>query len=778
MDDISVYKDRIRKEILRFDSRLLRLGNRLIQLLNEYRFFIAVMLFGLVIWVVVFNVALTDYLSSSSWRSRSAWLGPYPDPAEFNLFGFTIPYQFEGYSDYSFYYVHWGYNMLFGVMPYSDAFGTLTMNGITNLNGIFIFPPLTAYLYGAGIWLTRIIGPGNWGIGFLLASFGYLTAIPVYGIAKELSKNPRVGELAAFTYLLNPLVLYHIDYIWMNPSAFYFFFFAGFYALVKRHNHVGIILIVTAALFKQTAWFLGIPLVVYLLLKPRERKESIPDIAESNDSKVKDTSDEQPDLEHPVETENVLLTEIAELDEKKPTKPFQFLFDYFDFRGFMIGVIVAASYAIAIMFPILIAQPHFWNYWRVAMGHFSFANYTDLPSYGVPESLPVLAILYGNSDLAKTLDDLLITGGPMIFGVLVFTGLMVLSNKWKGEENLYLRRLLYLTLLLMLWINLTGPRGVFKYYFSMFAPFFSIFASARMVRGTDEHVPVSLSMFLAPFVFTLLIFLPDRDIYLLYVVLIFFIYLFTPVIGKLYDLVKRPFWYLKGLAKEKTEFRFETVSLDYQPYPSRILRLLEITTVALSIIAGTILVVFGFTITFHHIPEAIPIILQYFVLAGVMLFIGIQLVTIGTNGFKPLGERREDLNYLIKTLSYSLTAVLFGFGIFSYLSSWNIDMYLLRQFMVMSSTIIVLWIFALIVKIRIQLRILVSCFIIVATSLSLWAWFTLANSIMFLLGLTTLVGFVVYLLLSLIDLITSIRGAKINPDNDAIIAETAAEQPD
>ena len=205
MDNIAETKAHIKESVLRVDSHLLKLGDRLAQLLSEYRYFIAVMLFGLVIWVVVFNIALTDYLSSSVWKSRSAWLGPLPNPGEFNLFGYTILYQFEGYSDYSFFYVHWGYNMLNGYMPYTDAFGYLSLHGITNENGIFIFPPLTAYLYGAGIWLTRIIGPGNWGIGLLLASFGYLTAIPVYGIAKELTHNPRVGELAALTYLLNPL---------------------------------------------------------------------------------------------------------------------------------------------------------------------------------------------------------------------------------------------------------------------------------------------------------------------------------------------------------------------------------------------------------------------------------------------------------------------------------------------------------------------------------------------------------------------------------------------
>ncbi|TFG34960.1 hypothetical protein EU527_00490 [Candidatus Thorarchaeota archaeon] len=774
MDDLTGYKARIKHGIHEADAFLLRVGRRQIQHFSEYRYFIAVMLLGFVIWVVVFNIALTDYLNTNSWKSRSAWLGPFPDPAEFDIFGYTILYQLEGYSDYSYYYVHWGHNLLNGVMPYSEDFGYIFMDGITNKNGIYMFPPLTAYLYGVGIWLETIIGPGNWGIGLLLASFGYLTAIPVYGIAKELSKNPRVGELAALTYLLNPLVLYHIDYIWLNPSAFYFFFFAGFYALVKKRKHIGTILIVTAALFKQTAWFLGIPLVIHLLMRARERKEPIPEINQPEET-IETGEKTFPDVS--ALTEDTPLTDATTITEHPTPNRLQFLLEYFDFRGFLVSVIVAVSYAAAIMFPIIIAQPHFWDYWRVAMGHFSFnGNFTDLPAYGLPQSLPVLAILFEKPDLAESLESLLVSGGPLIFGVLIFSGIMLLLNKYDGEENLYLRRVLFLTLLLMLWVNLTGPRGVFKYYFTMFAPFFSIFSSARMIRGSGDEVPVSLSMFLAPFAFTLLILIPDRNIYLLSVIVIFLIYLLMPIIDRLYDLVKRPIRYLKRIAENRVEFRFETISLRYAQHQSRLLKTLEYTTVVTSIITGVSLVVFGFTITFSYIRTAIPVILQYFILTGVMLFLGIQLLSISTNGLLPLKERRNDLNYLLKTLSYSITTVLFGYGIFTYLSSWNVDTFYERQIMVLSSTILVIWIFSLIIRLKIHLRLLVTCFLLLATGLTLWVWLVLESSIMILFGLTSLAGLVVYLLLIMLNFVTSWRDVTDNSGQDALIAQMSTEQ--
>ena len=67
----------------------------------------------------------------------------------------------------------------------------------------------------------------------------------------------RVGEVAALTYLLNPLMLYHTDFLWFNPAPFVFFFFAGFYMLIRGKRLTGTLLIVCAALFKQTAYFCG-----------------------------------------------------------------------------------------------------------------------------------------------------------------------------------------------------------------------------------------------------------------------------------------------------------------------------------------------------------------------------------------------------------------------------------------------------------------------------------------------------------------------------------------
>ncbi len=730
MDSLKEYRSRMTNGIQRMDNLLLRIGRRQAQFISEYRYLIAVMLIGFIIWVVVFNIALVDYLSSSRWNSRAVWLGSYPGPADFDFFGYTIPYQFEGYSDYSFYYVHWGHNVLNGVMPYSSDFGYLLMDGVVNENGLYIFPPLTAYLYGAGIWLETIIGPGNWGIGLLLASFGYLTALPVYGIAKELSKNPRVGEIAALTYLLNPLVLYHIDYLWLNPSAFYFFFFAGFYALLKKKKHTGTILIVTAALFKQTAWFLGIPLVIYLIMRAREPQESIPNTEDSD------------------ETDSIPEDDAA----SKPNR-FSFMTNYFDFRSFAVSVVVALSYAGVVMLPTLITQPYFWDYWRLAMGYFSFeGNYVDVPSYGVPMTLPVLPIVAGMPDLAQLLDSLLITSVPLIFGVVVLAGVMVLLDKREGKEDIFLRQILFLTMVLMLWVSLTGPRGVFKYYFTMFGPFFSIFASGRMICSKEDHVPVSLSMFLMPFAFTLLILIPERNTYLLYVVLIFILYLLAPLINRLYDLVKRPFRFMKNLAsRRKIQLNLQTAEVKYGSPVSRRLQVLEYIILITSAIIGGLLLLYGVFICFSRVTAAISVILQFFIVAAVMIFIGAQILSIAVNGLLPTEERRSNLNYTLKMLSFTIVAVVLIFGLVTYALSWNIELVIEKQALVIASTVMSILALSLIVKLKKHLRMLAGLLLLSGASLATWTWLLLNDAVMHNFGLACIAGLILYILFVLVE---------------------------
>jgi hypothetical protein len=690
------------------------------------------MLIGFIVWAIVFNIAVIDYTNSSTWVSRAAWLGPFPGPDTVEIFGFTVEYQFEGYSDYSFYYVHWGHNSLYGVMPYSPDYGVLELNGVTNENGAHMFPPFTSYLYAAGIALGNLMGWENWGIGFLIAAFGYLTALPIYGVASELASNKRVGEVAALTYLLNPLMLYHTDFLWFNPSPFVFFFFSGFYMLIKNKRHTGTLLIVCAALFKQTAWFLGIPLVVYLLVRPREPKTE----------EEKQQSEESQDVADEKETGAF----------KRLMKALQPFTDYFDFRKFIISVTVVLIFVGAVMLPYLIAQPHFWNYWRLALGSYSFeGNFVDPPPYNMPMRIQVLLIIAQMPGAAELLDTILLSGGPLGFGVILCAGIMVLKDKWIGEETLYLRRILFMTLIMMLIVTLLGPRGVFKYYFVMLMPFFSIFSSARMIRGSGEHVSFSASMVWLPITLTLMILIPDRNIYLAYVIVIFIGYLFAPLLDRLYHLVKFPFRRIRELLPRKTKLSLMPLKVKETPLEvSRKRYAANVILQSVSLGLGLILIILGGLITqlafYVDIVTGLGIILVF----SASFVIGFQLLAIALSMVFSNELRRTRLNHRLREFTFSTTALLCIYSIWTYFLSWPIEPQPERQLLVITSVFISIWAGSLIIEQSRSVRILTDVMILVGLIIGLDTWLALANLALILLGSISLCSVAIHLMIVIV----------------------------
>ncbi|MFW9833615.1 MAG: hypothetical protein ACFFEK_06445 [Candidatus Thorarchaeota archaeon] len=727
----------------RLDRWLLRVGERIAKFLIDYRYLILVLLIGFIVWTIVFNVAVLDYVNSNNWNSRAAWLGPFPEPGVVQVFGYTIPYQLEGYSDYSFYYVHWGYNTLFGVLPYSPDYGVLELNGITNQNGAHMFPPFTSYLYAAGIALGNLMGWKNWGIGLLIVAFGYLTALPIYGITSELSSNKRVGEVAALTYLLNPLMLYHTDFLWFNPAPFVFFFFTGFYMLIRGKRHTGTLLIVCAALFKQTAWFLGVPLVVYLLVRPRERNEgNQPDSPEEIDKPEKSLYDRLISFFKPVA-------------------------DYFDLRNFMISVLVVLIFVGAVMLPYLIAQPHFLNYWSLALGSFSFeGNFVNPPPYNQPMRIQVLPIVAGMPVVAETLDTLILSGGPLAFAVILCAGVMILKDKYIGEEKLYFRRILYITLLMMLLVTLLGPRGVFKYYFVMLMPFFSIFSSGRMIRDKETHVPFSASMVWLPITFTLMILIPDRNIYLGYVLLIFIGYLFAPLLNKLYHYAKTPFRYMKQLIQQMTGITekplvADELLTDVSRKRSIANVIAQITVLSL----GLFFIFFGGWMTRMAIGVDLVTGLEAILLFSSSFIVGFQLLSVAFS--MSLGSKLR-VTYLNRNLhEFSLVTVvlILIFGIWTYLLSWPVDLLSERLLLVLSSVFTSIWAISLLVNQRNVTRILTDILVLAGLSASILVWMSLANMILVLLGQIIICSVLIHLVLVFVHFFDKVSMASPEPQS-------------
>ncbi|MGY5876250.1 MAG: hypothetical protein RTU30_10935 [Candidatus Thorarchaeota archaeon] len=662
---------------------------RIVRFLVNYSVFIAIIVIGFFVWFVVFNQATSEYLIRPNWNNRAVWVGN----GEFTVLNQTFAYQLEGYSDYSFFYVHWGHKFLNGTWPYTpgpDGFGHLVMDGITNNNGAYIFPPLYSVLDAGGIALNPFV-PENTGIGLLSAIFGFITIFPTYGIAHELSKNRRVAEAAALTYILSPSPLYHIAWIWLNTAPVVFFFFSGFYMLIRGRRQAGTLLIVVAALFKQIAWFLGIPLVVYLLLRWRYPADGQSEPEPIEPSDPPDPSEQKPKekdgiidwLRNASESvtfflgifavaalsSSVLLVlsfvfpsltlvftgillvmaflglnaifladctrnaQIKNLDRSTFVTSFLFtiiifslgltmsltvfmiaytfpllnafqfmwwpiiLSIYFlmrynpsvvptisgprkkpsgltgpiiDLRAFILSVLIVLAFAGAILLPFYLAnRDTMLRNIMMAAGGFELDSFTTPPGYSSPMRFQVLPVVMGMPELAEFVDDLVYQGFLLWIGVIVITGLMLLEVKRGDNKVYYFRRLLFLAMIMMFWVHLMGPRGVYKYYFVIFAPFFSIFASSRMVTSKTDNVPFSASMIWMPFVMICMILLPSRNVYFFGIILILIGYLLATQMGTMWWYMKGPFRMVRGVFApvfDPLKSRFRVMQSKIQQY--------------------------------------------------------------------------------------------------------------------------------------------------------------------------------------------------------------------
>jgi len=461
------------------------------QFIKSHQLFILVLFLAAIVWSYVFSLATIDFITGGNQPYRAVWNGF----GQFDLFGFTVHFDFEGYLDYDYYYNSWGQQFLSGISPYTDTFNH-TQIGEFVYNTPYFFPPLYVYMCALGVALP--IAP--FGIGFLISLFGFLTAIPIYGISTFLSQNTRVGVVATATYLFNPVVLYHTVFEWLNPAPFVFFAMLSFFLLMRGNRLSGTLAMATSALFKQTAFFFALPLLAYLLRKPP--------------------------VEDPVPTD----------EGEKPAG------DNLDVRGFVRTAIYVIVFVVAISLPFLTDIGNYLYYIFQRPGGMLLSDVSVLPNAGQPISFAVplislnLVIQNINSTLGIALPEipesiiqwvnlgtyytvfLLITMIPLLL-------MMLLQVKDDTRLRQYWSKMMFLTLLLMLCLHIFSPRGIFKYYCVALIPFFSILPVSKMITQEEEKTKISALMILNPLIFGFLILFPSRYIYLLYLILILISYL-------------------------------------------------------------------------------------------------------------------------------------------------------------------------------------------------------------------------------------------------------------
>jgi hypothetical protein len=453
-----------------------------------------VVIIALVVWLWVFNRAATEFLANPHWP-RAVWNGE----GSINLFGYSISYHLEGWADYDYFYVSWSQQFLSGHMPYTDEFNLLIHDG-TDYNVIYFFPPLYAYMCALGAMIQPDIG-----IGMLVSAFGFLTALPVYGIGSYLSMNYRVGALSAAMYLFNPVVLYHTAFEWLNPAPFVFFVMLSFYLLMKNQRISGALAMVTAAFFKQTAFFLALPLIA-VVLKKAPRSEEMTD----------DTPGE-------------------EKDSKKPPS------DDFDFRGFAKIVCVVLAFAGALSLPFLFDPFNYIYYVFQRAGATLLTDLSSPPPINYPITPAVVLIVLGAPEwLVQAVNLLTYYTIGLIVGLLPLLAMMLLEVK--DDRNLvgYWRRMFYLALLLIFWVHVFSPRGVYKYYVVALVPFFSIVSTSGICQKESHPIRVSAPMIVLPFVISLLVLVPTREFYLLFLFLITLGYILHRPFSEVYGLITSP----------------------------------------------------------------------------------------------------------------------------------------------------------------------------------------------------------------------------------------------
>ncbi len=445
---------------------------------------ILILVFAIIVWTWVFSSAASQFISTGERPFRASWGGS----GQFQLFGLTIYFNFEGYVDHDYYYYTWGEQFLRGITPYSRIFDRSTV-GYGLYNTPYFLPPLYVYMCAIGLLLP--IDP--FGIGFLITLFGFLTAFPIYGISAYLSNNRRIAEISVLTYLLNPIVLFHTAFKWLNPAPFVFFMMLSFYLLIKGRRVSGTLAMVTAALFKQIAFFLILPLIVILI------KKHVTKVSEENESNKKSIS------------------------------------DVLDLKGFSKIVVLAAIYVIAVSFPFLFDLRNYIHYIFEVPGGFLLTNLTELPDVGQPITPAAFLIFFGAPTglidfVNKATYYNIFLGGSL----LILLVLMLLQVKTDNPTK-YWRTMIFLTLIMMLCVHIFSPRGVYKYYFVALMPFFSILPVSSMINSKKETPKASIFMLLNPILLSFLIIIPDRNIYLGIVVLILLGYLMHSAFSLVYE---------------------------------------------------------------------------------------------------------------------------------------------------------------------------------------------------------------------------------------------------
>ncbi len=165
---------------------------------------------------------------------------------------FSLPSS-ENWQDFSLAYVPAVNAFKNGFLPYGDFY--------------YPYPPLFLYI----LTLFSYLPLPSWSSALPLVIADALTVIPVYLIAREFI-GERYSLVASIVFVLAPINLFYVDYLWLNPSLTTLFLMSSIYFLIKGHYDLSAVTLALSIGFKQTA-LLVLPIVVFILWRklPRRR---------------------------------------------------------------------------------------------------------------------------------------------------------------------------------------------------------------------------------------------------------------------------------------------------------------------------------------------------------------------------------------------------------------------------------------------------------------------------------------------------------------------------
>ncbi|MFX1500248.1 MAG: hypothetical protein ACFFDH_04700 [Promethearchaeota archaeon] len=341
---------------------------------------------------------------------------------------------------------------------------------------------MIGYIYGPLYVLT--IGPFSylphaWGMGIPLFIFGIGTGLLVYKIMYRLTENEKQATIALLIYFLNPFTLLYSSFTWLNPSIYTFFVVLSFYLLLNNRNNYSLLSLGIATMYKQFT-VIFFPLVLTYLLRKNNQGKFVNKFKNA----IKFTF---------LYCSSILLISLPFL-----------IYDY-------------QLYLNRVFFNNIIFSPEQLNWVVYHLGA------------GVKLMDPFL-LLGGANNFTLVINYLIAYYIPLgvSFGLIYVSFLLFKRNEnnKKSPNELFIR-LLYLSIFLIISVQIFYPRGSYKFYLILLAPFISIFFDYKNLSLRNDENDNLKQRFMIPLIITWGIFFCFRYAYFLILILwmVFFIYM-------------------------------------------------------------------------------------------------------------------------------------------------------------------------------------------------------------------------------------------------------------